>query len=162
MLSSIRYLKPIRRCFSVLDKIRECGFELSEVSAPKGNYIPIIESKGMIYTAGHLSTKADSSILEGPITNAEDGNAAAESAALNILSSVNQGYDLDKLRLISVTGYVNAMDPKFVQHPAVLNGASNLFACLFGEDGVHVRTAIGCESLPLNAAVEISAIFEIK
>jgi enamine deaminase RidA (YjgF/YER057c/UK114 family) len=93
----------------------------------------------------------------------QDGVAAARQCFLNILAHANTalGGDLDRVtRLVRLGGFV-ACTPAFTQHPAVINGASDLAVAVFGAAGRHARAAVGVPSLPLDAAVEIDAIFEI-
>ena len=94
----------------------------------------------------------------------EDGARAAQLSALNILAQIRAavGGDWQKLlRIVRLCGYVNAT-PDFTHHPAVVNGASELFVDLFGERGRHTRSAVGVASLPMDWAVEIDAIVEIS
>jgi enamine deaminase RidA (YjgF/YER057c/UK114 family) len=90
------------------------------------------------------------------------GQAAARFCAINILAQAKAALgDLDRIvQLIRLNGYVNAM-PDFTEHPKVLNGASDVMVEILGNKGRHTRIAVGCASLPLNAAVEIDAIFAI-
>ncbi len=100
----------------------------------------------------------------GDAVSLEDGKAAAQQSFLNILAHANAALDgdLDRVvRLVRLGGFV-ACVPSFTQHPAVVNGASDLAVAVFGDAGRHARAAVGVPSLPLDAAVEIEAIFEIK
>jgi enamine deaminase RidA (YjgF/YER057c/UK114 family) len=99
----------------------------------------------------------------GASVSLADGQAAARQCLLNILSQVDAACDgdLDRVsRIVRLGGFV-ACAPEFTQHPAVINGASDLAVEIFGEAGRHARAAVGVASLPLDAPVEIDAIFEI-
>jgi enamine deaminase RidA (YjgF/YER057c/UK114 family) len=99
----------------------------------------------------------------GVSVSLEEGQAAARQCLLNIVSQVDAACDgdLDRVaRVVRLGGFV-ACAPEFTQHPAVINGASDLAVAIFGEAGRHARAAVGVASLPLDAPVEIDAIFEI-
>jgi enamine deaminase RidA (YjgF/YER057c/UK114 family) len=94
----------------------------------------------------------------------DEGQKAARLCAANVLAQLKEacGGDLDRVvRCVRVTGYVNCT-PEFVQHPKVINGASDFFVEVFGENGKHARSAIGVSSLPGGAACEVEAIFQIS
>ena len=93
----------------------------------------------------------------------EQGYEAAKIVGLNLCATIKHNIgDLDKVkRIVKLTGFVNCTDT-FIQHPAVINGCSDLFSKIFGEKGVHARCALGSNSLPLGVAVEIEAIIEIE
>jgi enamine deaminase RidA (YjgF/YER057c/UK114 family) len=100
----------------------------------------------------------------GESVSLEDGQAAARQCFLNVLAHVNTACDgdLDRVvRVVRLGGFV-ACGPTFTQHPAVINGASDLAVAIFGDSGRHARAAVGVASLPLDAAVELEAIFEIE
>ena len=80
---------------------------------------------------------------------------------LIILSSIDENIDLENLSCIQLSGFVNA-DSKFNNHPEVINGASDFICEVLGENGAHTRIAVGCNSLPKNACVEISSIFSLE
>jgi enamine deaminase RidA (YjgF/YER057c/UK114 family) len=93
----------------------------------------------------------------------EDGQKAAELAALNLLARLKTacGGNLDRVvRCVKVVGFVNAT-PEFADHPKVINGASDLLVKVFGEAGRHARSAVGMGSLPFGVAVEVEAVFEV-
>jgi len=94
----------------------------------------------------------------------EQATEAARICAINLIAQVKEacGGDLDRVkRVVKLGGFVNAT-PDFTQHPAVINGASNLMGDVFGDKGAHARAAVGCGSLPLGVPVEIEGIFEIE
>ncbi|MDX1619113.1 MAG: RidA family protein, partial [Balneolaceae bacterium] len=100
--------------------------------------------------------------LESAHLSLEQGNQAARLTGISMLSSLKAEIgDMNKVkRFIQVTGMVNA-DPSFTQHSQVINGFSDLMVEIFGEDGKHVRAAVGMSSLPFNMAVEIMAVVEV-
>ena len=120
-----------------------------------------------LITAGHLPLRADGSLVTGKVGEQLDvatGGEAARLAGLAILTSVRAELgSLDRIeRLIKVLGFVNCTSD-FIDHPAVINGCSELFMDVFGEQaGVGARSAVGVASLPLGVAVEIEAVFEIS
>jgi enamine deaminase RidA (YjgF/YER057c/UK114 family) len=139
---------------------------LPPVSAPKGLYRPVVRAGDLLYTSGHLPIRADGTVWTGRVGETIDeheAKAAARQAALAILATLRAELGtLDRLRrLVRLVGLVNCT-PQFTAQPAVVNGASELLAEVFGpEAGVGARTAFGAASLPLGAAVELEAIFQI-
>jgi len=119
-----------------------------------------------LYVSGHVSLNTDGSYITGKLgkdISDEEGRRAAKQCGLAILTSVKKHFGtLDTIkRVIKVFGMVNAI-PEYEKHPVIINGCSELFASLWGEDnGIGTRSAIGMGSLPLNVAVEIEAIFEL-
>jgi enamine deaminase RidA (YjgF/YER057c/UK114 family) len=148
-------------------RLSELGLELPSVSRPKGIYKPLVIVDRLAYTSGHVSTRADGSLVTGRVGAELDlaaGAAAARLTALAILATLRAELgSLDRVRrVVKTLGLVNST-PDFQQHPAVINGASELFAQVFGpEAGVGARSAVGVASLPLGVPVEIEAVFEIE
>jgi enamine deaminase RidA (YjgF/YER057c/UK114 family) len=144
----------------------ELAVELPPVSKPKGLYKPLVIVGNLAYTSGHLPVRPDGSLVTGRVGADLDqaaGHAAARQAALAILATVRAELgSLDRVRrVVKVVGLVHCTDD-FHQQPAVLNGASELLARVFGpEAGVGARSAVGVNSLPLGVPVEIEAVFEI-
>jgi enamine deaminase RidA (YjgF/YER057c/UK114 family) len=142
------------------------ALELPPVSKPKGLYKPLVIVGNLAYTSGHLPVSCDGSLITGRVGAELDqaaGHAAARRAALAILATLRAELgSLDRVRrVVKVVGLVNCTDD-FQQQPAVLNGASELLAQVFGpEAGVGARSAVGVNSLPLGVPVEIEAVFEI-
>lgn len=133
---------------------------------PLGVYKPFLQVGNLIYVSGHGTLKSDGSLMIGKVGveyTAEEGKHAAQLTGLAILSTLRKNLgSLDRIgRVIKVLGMVNAT-PDFARHPFVINGCSELFAKVWGEDkGVGVRSAVGMGSLPDNIPVEIEAIFEL-
>jgi len=151
---------------SIEEKLKELGYELPTLPASKGIYKRCLIDGKNLYVSGHISVNTDGSSITGKLgkdLNEEQGKAAARQCALAILSSLKAELgDLQKIkRVMKVLGMVNAT-PEYEKHPIVINGCSELFVELWGEDnGKGVRSAVGMGSLPGNVAVEIEAMFEI-
>ncbi|HEY5968922.1 MAG TPA: RidA family protein [Chitinophagaceae bacterium] len=151
---------------SIEVKLKELGYELPTLPASKGIYKRCLIDGKNLYVSGHISVKTDGSSITGKLgkdLNEEQGKVAARQCGLAILSSLKAELgDLRKVkRVIKVLGMVNAT-PEYEKHPIVINGCSELFVELWGEDnGKGVRSAVGMGSLPGNVAVEIEAMFEI-
>jgi len=147
-------------------KLVELGLQLPTVPASKGIYKRCVADGRHLYVSGHVSINQDGSYIAGKLgkdLNEEQGKEAARQCGLAILASIKDTLgSIDKVkRVIKILGMVNAV-PDFDKHPVVINGCSELFAQLWGEDGIGVRSAVGMGSLPNNVAVEIEALFEIS
>lgn len=150
----------------VEEKIKELGFELPEAAKPLAAYIPALQVEKLVFTAGQLPTVKGELKTKGKLgkeVSAEEGKAAAEISALNCLSAVKSVIaDLDRIeRVVKLTVFVNSAEG-FTSQPAVANGASELISKIFGENGKHVRSAVGVNELPLNAPVEIEMTVKLK
>jgi len=147
-------------------KLAELKLQLPAMPKPGGVYKPVVVVGNMAYVSGHVSLNADGSLIKGrvgaDVTEAQ-GKKAAEAAGLAILATLrgNLG-SLDRVkRVIKTLGMVNST-PEFANHPEVINGCSELWAKLWGDDhGVGARSAVGMGSLPRHVTVEIEAIFEL-
>ncbi|MEY3404777.1 MAG: hypothetical protein RL161_207 [Bacteroidota bacterium] len=133
---------------------------------PLGVYKPFLIVGNLVYVSGHGTVKSDGTLIIGKVgvdMDADGGKQAAQQVGLAILATLKKNLgSLDKIgRVIKVLGMVNAT-PDFERHPYVINGCSELFAKIWGEDkGVGVRSAVGMGSLPDNIPVEIEAVFEL-
>lgn len=151
---------------SAEQKLKELNIILPPAPAPAGVYKPCVVDGKYLYVSGHGPVKEDKSLMTGRIgidADLEQGKIAARQVGLTILSSIRAKIgSLDKIkRVIKVLGMVNC-EPSFDKHPYVINGCSELFAQLWGEEnGVGVRSAVGMGSLPGNITVEIEALFEL-
>lgn len=139
---------------------------LPPAPAPMGVYKPFLIAGNFCYVSGHGPLKTDDSLIIGRIgddMSKEEGKLAAQQVGLTILATLKQNLgSFDKIkRVVKVLGMVNCTSD-FESHPFVINGCSELFAKVWGEDnGVGVRSAVGMGSLPGNIPVEIEAIFEL-
>lgn len=148
------------------EKINQLGFTLPTAPKPLASYIPAVKSGDLVFTAGQLPIKDGSLLFKGKLgkeLNEDDGKKAAQQCALNCLSVIkNEIETLDNIdRIIKLTVFVSSSEG-FINHPQVANGASDLIKDIFGENGKHVRSAVGVAELPLNAPVEIEMIVRIK
>lgn len=147
---------------------RFAALKLELPPAPKaiGVYRPVVELNGLLYLSGHGPLLADGSLIKGRVGVEMDvaaGYQAARQTGLAILATLRkQCGSLDKVaRLVKTFGLVQAT-PEFVDHPAVINGFSELMRDVFGEEhGIAARSAVGAASLPAGMSVEIEAIFEL-
>jgi len=145
-------------------RLLEMGIVLPEGAAPGGNYLSAKTVGNLVYLAGAISTGADGVITgtAGVDRSIAEGYSAARACALTQLAVLKHILgSLDKVReIVSVNGYVNAV-AGFPDSPAVINGASDLLVAVFGEQGRHVRAAIGVSALPRNALVELQMIVAV-
>ena len=147
-------------------RLVELKLELPPAPKPIAVYRTVVVAGNVAYVSGHGPLKSDGTMISGRVGADLDltaGKAAARQTGLAILASLRaQLGSLDRVkRLLKVFGLVNAT-PDFRDHPAVINGCSELFAEVFGsENGIGARSAVGAGSLPGNIAVEIEAIFEV-
>jgi enamine deaminase RidA (YjgF/YER057c/UK114 family) len=151
---------------TVEDRLRDLGYELPVVPRPAGSYVPTILATGaLLFTAGQLPFKDGRLPYTGKVgedVSVEEAKEAARLCVLNALSAVEAevGSLENVRRVVKVTGYV-ASAAGFNDQPEVMNGASDLLGVLFGEKGLHARTAVGVAELPLGAAVEVELVVEL-
>ena len=152
---------------SIAKILEDMGHSLPEVAAPAANYVPYMVSGNHVFVAGQIPFLNGEKMNMGRLGDnfsIEDGQKAAQACALNILAQVNAAVDGNWNRVkqcIKLGAFVQCT-PEFTDHPAVVNGASDLMVAALGEKGKHARFAVGAPSLPLGVAVEIDAIFEIS
>lgn len=147
-------------------RFAELKLELPPAPKAVGVYKPIVETGGLLYLSGHGPLRLDGTLIKGRVGDDLDvtaGYQAARQTGLAILATLKKHCgSLDRVaRLIKTFGLVQAM-PEFTDHPAVINGFSELMRDVFGEEhGVAARSAVGAASLPAGMAVEVEAIFEL-
>ena len=146
-------------------RLKALDLVLPEVPAPVADYVSYLHLNGQLFVAGQLPLKEGRIAVAGTLgagLDAKQGQDAARLCGLNILGQAKAALgDLDRIvQCLRLNGYVNAT-PGFVDHPKVINGASELIVKVLGEKGRHTRVAVGCSSPPLGAAVEIDAIFAV-
>ena len=149
----------------ILKRLAELGVELPKPPAAVASYIPTVITGKLLFISGQVSFD-NGKLIPGKLgagLDIEAGQKAARACALNLLAQAQAALgDLDRIkRCVKLTGFVNAA-PDFTDHPKVINGASDLMVEVFGDAGRHARAAVGSSSLPLGAAVEVEAIFEIE
>ena len=148
-------------------RFQQLGLTLPPAPKPMGVYKPFLQVGNLAYVSGHGTVKADGTLILGRIGHdltMEEGKEAAQQVGLAILATLRQNLgSFDRIkRVIKVLGMVNCV-PEFERHPFVINGCSELFARVWGDDnGVGVRSAVGMGSLPDNIPVEIEAMFELQ
>jgi enamine deaminase RidA (YjgF/YER057c/UK114 family) len=147
------------------ERLAELGLTLPPVAAPVAAYVPAVRSGDFVYTSGQLPTVDGKLPAVGKVggeVSATDAAGLARTCALNALAAAaSAAGGLDQIhRIVKVTGFV-ASAPGFSGQPQVINGASELFIEVFGEDGKHARSAVGVAELPLNAPVEVELIAEV-
>ncbi|QKD03781.1 RidA family protein [Mesorhizobium loti] len=147
-------------------RLSDLGVTLPAAAAPAANYVPYARTGNLLFTAGQLPLKdgkLQASGLLGRDVDTASGKDAAKYCAINILAQAKAALgDLEKIRkLVKITVFV-ASAADFVEQHLVANGASDFLVAALGERGKHARSAVGTASLPLNAAVEIEAIFEVE
>jgi enamine deaminase RidA (YjgF/YER057c/UK114 family) len=146
-------------------RLKALDLVLPEAKAPLGSYVPYLHLNGQLVVSGQLPLKDGKVAIAGKLgadVDVSQGQQAARLCAINILVQAKAALrDLDRIvQLLRLNGFVNAA-PGFADHPKVLNGASDLMVEILGNKGLHTRIAVGCASLPLNAAVEVDALFAV-
>ena len=150
---------------TVKDRLAELGITLPLAATPAGSYVPTVQTGNLLYTAGQLPYVDGRLPATGRVGNEvspEDAKGHARQAALNLLAAVDAAVGLDAVeRVVKVVGFVASAEG-FTGQPGVINGASDLFAEVFGDAGVHARSAVGVAELPLGAPVEVEAILQVR
>lgn len=146
-------------------RLRDAGLTLPEAAAPVASYQPTVEAGGMLYISGQLPF-VDGKLVTGKLGDSvsiEDGHKAAEACALMLAAQIKRALgSLDRVERVVKLGAFVASTPDFTDQPKVANGASDMMAKIFGDAGLHARSAVGVSVLPLNAAVEVDAVVQIK
>ena len=151
----------------LINKLQQLIPEYKLTSAPTlGSYVPIKGAGSLIYISGQLPFEGKSLITgkvpdETSIDEAVKASRVCIQNTLTVILSYNPEISINDLSCINISGFINSSD-SFSEHPIIINGASDFLYDILGEHGKHSRIAIGCNSLPKNASVEISSIFQIK
>jgi len=149
------------------DNLEKLNIKLPPAPNPVGAYLAYNRIKDLVFISGQISLKANGELIKGKIGSEltlTQGQEAANICAINIISQIKSACegDLNKVKnCIKITGFVNSNET-FIDQPKVINSASELLVKIFEESGKHSRAAVSVNSLPLGAAVEIEAIFEIN
>lgn len=146
-------------------KIEELGLFLPACPKPLASYVPANRIDNLIYVSGQLpSIKGDLGSYVGSVPSSMSPEVAARAAGLCLLNSIAAAISVlqpgETLKLVQMQGFIQS-DPDFHEQAAILNGASNLAVKIFERNGYHARTAVGVSSLPKNAVVELSCIFQV-
>lgn len=148
-------------------RLSELAIQLPPAATPVGNYVAYVVTGNLVFVSGQLPLVGGELKYTGKVgetVSLDDAQQAARACGLNLIAQVRAacGGDLDRvIRVVKLCGFV-ASPGDFTQQAAVINGASNLMVEVFGEAGKHARAAVACPVLPLNAAVEIDGVFEIR
>ncbi|KJS15987.1 MAG: endoribonuclease [Peptococcaceae bacterium BRH_c4b] len=147
-------------------KLKELGIEIPQVPKPVAAYVPAVRVDDYVYTSGQLPFVNGEMQYKGKVggeVTEEQGYQAARICVVNCLSAVRGIVgSLDNIeRIVKVTGFVNSA-PGFTKQPGVINGASELLGEIFGEAGLHARSAVGVAELPLGASCEVEMIVKVK
>lgn len=143
------------------------GITLPAATVPVANYVPFAKSDNLVFVSGQLPMQDGAVQYKGIVgvdIAAQEAYEAAKICAINLIAQAKVACDgdLDRVvRVVKITGFV-ASGADFADHPKVVNGASDTMVEVFGDGGRHARAAVGSSSLPMGAAVEVEAIFEIE
>ncbi|WP_062233069.1 RidA family protein [Aureimonas sp. N4] len=150
---------------TIASRLADAGVQLPQAAAPAANYVPWVRFGNLLQTSGQLPLAEGKIAVAGKLgagVSLEDGQAAARYCAINILAQAQAALgDLESIgRLLKLTVFV-ASDAAFTDQHKVANGASDFLVQILGDRGRHARSAVGVPALPMDAAVEIEALFEI-
>jgi enamine deaminase RidA (YjgF/YER057c/UK114 family) len=151
---------------SLQDRLNELSIPLPNLAGPFGAYVPVKRVGNLLFVAGQLPMKDGVLLAAGRVPSrvgVEQAKAAARQCVINALAAVRsvQG-SLDLLKGVVRVGVFVSSDDGFTQQPQVANGASEFLLELFGDEGRHVRAAVGTNALPLDASVEVEFTFELR
>ncbi|GAA2887542.1 RidA family protein [Nonomuraea rubra] len=146
-------------------RVEELGFTLPSPAKPAGSYLPAVRTGDLLYTSGQVPVvegKLHQTGKLGVDLGVDEGKAQARICVLNALAALKAELgELSRVRrIVKLTVFV-ASAPDFTEQPQVANGASDLLAEVFGDQGRHARSAVGVASLPLDAPVEVELIAEV-
>ena len=152
---------------SISDNLKKLNIVIPDAPSPVGAYVAYKIINNLVFISGQLPIDENGKIVKGKIgknLSLEEGQAAAKLCVINILAQIKKAVDGDLKKVkncVKITGFVNSTD-NFIDQPKVINPASETLSIVFGDSGKHARAAVSTNSLPLGAAVEIDAIFEIN
>jgi enamine deaminase RidA (YjgF/YER057c/UK114 family) len=151
---------------SATERLAKLGLTLPPSPAPLGNYVPFRLAGNLLFLSGVGPRHPDGSLTTGKVgvdVSVQQGFEAAKMCGLNLLVNIIAAVgSLDRVdTIVKVLGMVNAT-PGFGDHPKVIDGCTDLFVAVFGENGRPARSAVGMDSLPRNISVEIEAVVLIK
>jgi enamine deaminase RidA (YjgF/YER057c/UK114 family) len=147
------------------ERLKELGIELPGVAAPAGAYVPAVRSGQYVYTAGQIPFVDGVLAATGKVgaeISPEEAKGHARTCALNAVAAVHALVGIDNVtQIVKVVGFVASAEG-FTGQPAVVNGASEVLGEIFGDAGVHARSAVGVAELPLGSPVEVELIVEVQ
>ena len=146
-------------------KLSKLSLKLPSAPTPAANYLPYVITNKLLFISGQISADENGLIkgVVGQNMSVEEGYIAAQNCGLSLIAHLNAAIsgDFQKFkRVIRIAGFVNSTND-FEDHPKVVNGASDLMVSVFGENGKHMRIALGA-TLPLGVAVEVEGLFELN
>jgi len=147
------------------EKLASLNITLPSLSGPFGSYVPAKRVGNLVFVSGQLPMKDGKLMARGQIPSQcspEEAKAAAKQCVINALAAVNSVISVDSIVQVVRLGAFISSDVGFTQQPLIANGASDFLIELLGDAGKHVRAAVGTNTLPLDASVEIEFIFEVK
>jgi enamine deaminase RidA (YjgF/YER057c/UK114 family) len=151
---------------SIESRLASLGIILPTVPGPFGAYVPAKRSGNLVFVAGQLPMRDGKLLAVGQVPSrcsVDDAKAAARQCVVNGLAAVRTVQaDLDRIVGVVRVGAFVSSDSNFTEQPTVANGASELLLELFGDAGRHARAAVGVNTLPLDAAVEVEFVFELR
>ncbi|MEI6440472.1 MAG: RidA family protein [Alphaproteobacteria bacterium] len=151
---------------NVQERLSAAGIVLPQPVAPVANYVPYVRTGNLVHISGQVSIDASGGVkgIVGVDVDLETARSAARMCGINLLAQMRAACegDLERVvRVIKLGGFVQA-GPEFFDIPQVVNGASDVMVLAFGDAGKHARSAVGVYRLPLNFAVEVDAVLEVK
>ena len=148
---------------TIYEKLKALNITLPAIAIPAAAYLPFVQTGNLLFLSGHLAKK-DGKVIVGQLgktMTTEEGKAAARAIAIDLMGTLEAAVGLSKIkRIVKVMSLVNSSSD-FTEHHLVTNGASELFAEVFGEAGQHARSAFGVAQIPMGACVEIEMIAEV-
>ena len=152
----------------VTDRLGELGLELPPVAPPAGSYQPAVRDGVHVWTSGQLPMVDGAMAHTGQVGEGDglvapaDAQALARTCVVNALAAIGSVVDLDDIvQVVKLVGFVSS-DPSFTGQPGVINGASDLLGEVFGDAGLHARSAVGVAVLPLDASVEVEVVVRVR
>ena len=150
----------------VEERLAAQGITLPQPVAPVANYVPFVRVGGLVHISGQVSLDAGGGVrgIVGEDVDMETAKGAARLCGINLIAQMRAACDgdLDRVvRMVKLGGFVQA-GPGFFEIPQVVNGASDVMVAAFGDAGKHARSAVGVYRLPMNFAVEVDAVVEIR
>lgn len=150
----------------VEERLAALGISLPQPNPPVANYVPFVRAGALVHISGQVSIDAGGGVrgIVGEDVDLEAAKAAARLCGINLLAQMRAACDgdLDRvIRVVKLGGFVQA-GPEFFDIPQVVNGASDLMVAAFGDAGKHARSAVGVYRLPMNFAVEVDAVVEVR
>ena len=152
----------------VTDRLAELGIELPPVAPPAGSYQPAVRDGDHVWTSGQLPMVDGAMAHTGQVGEGDglvapaDAQALARTCVVNALAAIGSVVDLDDIvQVVKLVGFVSS-DPSFTGQPGVINGASDLLGEVFGDAGLHARSAVGVAVLPLDASVEVEVVVRVR